>query len=109
MIKSRRMTWAGHVTRMGEKRNAYRILVGNPEGKHHWEDQDVGGWTILKLILERWDGMVGIQSIWLRIGPVEGSCEGGNEASGSIKRWEILEWLHNWQLLKKASAPSVSK
>jgi hypothetical protein len=27
------MTWAGHVTRMGEKRNAYRILVGNPEGR----------------------------------------------------------------------------
>jgi hypothetical protein len=27
MIKSRRMRWAGHVTRMGEKRNAYRILV----------------------------------------------------------------------------------
>jgi hypothetical protein len=33
MIKSRRMRWAGHVTRMGEKRNAYRILVGKPEGK----------------------------------------------------------------------------
>jgi hypothetical protein len=32
----------------GEKRNAYRILVGKPEGKSHWEDQDVGGWTILK-------------------------------------------------------------
>jgi hypothetical protein len=22
-----------------------------------------------------------------------------------VKRWEILEWLHNWQLLKKGSAP----
>jgi hypothetical protein len=33
MIKSRRMRWAGHVPRMGEKRNAYRILVGMPEGK----------------------------------------------------------------------------
>jgi hypothetical protein len=33
MIKSRRMRGAGHVTRMGEKSNAYRILVGNPEGK----------------------------------------------------------------------------
>jgi hypothetical protein len=31
MIKSKRM--AGHVARMGEKRNAYRILVGKPEGK----------------------------------------------------------------------------
>jgi hypothetical protein len=33
MIKSRRMTWAVHVARMGKKRNAYRILVGKPEGK----------------------------------------------------------------------------
>jgi hypothetical protein len=28
-----RMMGAGHVARMGEKRNAYRLLVGNPEGK----------------------------------------------------------------------------
>jgi hypothetical protein len=33
IIKSRRMRWAGHVARMGEKRNAYRILVKMPEGK----------------------------------------------------------------------------
>jgi hypothetical protein len=33
IIKSRRMRWAGTVARMGEKRNAYRILVGKPEGK----------------------------------------------------------------------------
>jgi hypothetical protein len=33
MIKSRRMRWAGHVARMVEKGNAYRILVGKPEGK----------------------------------------------------------------------------
>jgi hypothetical protein len=52
MIKSRRMRWAGHVARIGEKRNAYRILVGNPEGKRPLEDQDVGGWTISKWILE---------------------------------------------------------
>jgi hypothetical protein len=32
-IKSRRMRWVGHVARMGEKRNAYRILVVKPEGK----------------------------------------------------------------------------
>jgi hypothetical protein len=32
IIKSR-MRWAGHVARMGEKRNAYRLLVGKPEGK----------------------------------------------------------------------------
>jgi hypothetical protein len=33
IIKSRRMRWAGHVTRMGEKRNVYRLLVRKPEGK----------------------------------------------------------------------------
>jgi hypothetical protein len=33
MINSRRIGWAGHVARMREKRNAYRILVGKPEGK----------------------------------------------------------------------------
>jgi hypothetical protein len=33
MIKSRRMRWAGHAARMGERRNAYRILVGKPEVK----------------------------------------------------------------------------
>jgi hypothetical protein len=33
IIKSRRMRWAGHVARMGEKRNTFRLLVGKPEGK----------------------------------------------------------------------------
>jgi hypothetical protein len=33
IIKSRGMRWAGHVARIGEKRNAYRLLVGKPEGK----------------------------------------------------------------------------
>jgi hypothetical protein len=32
-IKSRRMRWVGHVARIREKMNAYRILVGKPEGK----------------------------------------------------------------------------
>jgi hypothetical protein len=58
VIKSRRMRWAGHVTRMWEKRNAHRILhIGywweSQKDRDHWEDQDVGGWTILKWILER--------------------------------------------------------
>jgi hypothetical protein len=44
-IKSRRMGWAGHVARMGEGRNVYRVLVGKLEGKRplgrprrRWED-----------------------------------------------------------------------
>jgi hypothetical protein len=32
-MKARRMRWAGHLARMGEKRNVYRLLVGNPEGR----------------------------------------------------------------------------
>jgi hypothetical protein len=44
-IKSGRMWWAGHVARMREERNVYRVLVGKPEGKRplgrprrRWED-----------------------------------------------------------------------
>jgi hypothetical protein len=56
IIKSWRMRWAGHAARMGEKRNAYRLLVGKPEGNrplgrpgHRWVDNirmDLGevGW-----------------------------------------------------------------
>ena len=43
--KSRRLRWAGHVLRMEQFRNAYRVLVGKPESKislerprHRWED-----------------------------------------------------------------------
>jgi hypothetical protein len=61
-IKTRRMRWAGHVTRMGEGRNVCRVLVGKPEGKRplgrprrRWEDgikMDIeetgwGGWIQL--------------------------------------------------------------
>jgi hypothetical protein len=51
---------------MGEKRNAYRLLVGKPEVKR--PDQDVGGWIILGWILERWDGVMWTGLVWLRIG-----------------------------------------
>jgi hypothetical protein len=67
MIKSRRMRWAGHVARMEQKKNAYRILMGNPEGKRRlvrprrrWVDN-------IKMDL-REDGVVWTGSIWLRIG-----------------------------------------
>jgi hypothetical protein len=33
VIKSRRLRWAGHVARMGERIDAYRALVGKPEGR----------------------------------------------------------------------------
>jgi hypothetical protein len=37
----------------GENREAYRVLVGKPEGKHTLEDLGVDGKTILKLILKK--------------------------------------------------------
>ncbi|KAJ4448583.1 hypothetical protein ANN_10602 [Periplaneta americana] len=84
-IKSRRLRWAGHVARMGESRNAYRVLVGRPEGKkslgrprRRWEDN-------IKMDLRRWDIMVEIGLILLRIGSMAGLCEGGNEPPGSLK------------------------
>jgi hypothetical protein len=38
---------------MEEKRSAYRVLVRKQKVRDHWEDQDVGGWSVLKWILER--------------------------------------------------------
>jgi hypothetical protein len=55
-IKSRRMRWAGHVARMGEGRNVYRVLMGKPEGKNHLEDQGVDGRMGSKWILARLAG-----------------------------------------------------
>jgi hypothetical protein len=48
MMKSRRMRWVGHVARMG--RNAYRILIGKQEERDYYENEEVGGWIILKWI-----------------------------------------------------------
>jgi hypothetical protein len=47
------MRWAGHVARMGEKRNACRILVEKPKGKRPLGRPKVGGKIILRWILKR--------------------------------------------------------
>jgi hypothetical protein len=62
-IKSRRMRWAGHVERIGEGRNVYRVSVGKPEGKDNLKDQGVDGrmgskWTLGRLV---W-GVCGVDS-----------------------------------------------
>jgi hypothetical protein len=62
------MSWAGHVARMGEKRNAYRLLVGKPEGKWQFGRPRRSRWIILGWILERWDGVMWTGFAWLRIG-----------------------------------------
>jgi len=75
VIKSRRMRWAAHVARMGERRGVYRILVGKHEGKRQlgrprrrWEDnikmdlQELGcgymDWTELAQVRDRWRSFV---------------------------------------------------
>jgi hypothetical protein len=77
IIKSRRMRRAGHVARIGEKRNAYRLLVGKPEGKrplgrprHRWVDNimmDLGevgcgdvAWIGLAQDRNRWRALVNL-------------------------------------------------
>jgi hypothetical protein len=74
---------------MGKKRNAYRILVGKPEGKRplgrprrRWVDN-------IKMCLREigWDGMD-----WIDLAQ---DRDHGNESLGSIKCWEVLEQLHN--------------
>ena len=77
VIKSRRMRWAGHVARMGEGRDMYRVLMGKPEGKRplgrprlRWEDnikmdlQEVGcggmDWIRLAQDRDRWRSLVNV-------------------------------------------------
>jgi hypothetical protein len=79
MIKSRRMRWAGHVARMGEKRNACRILVGKPEGKrplvrprHRWVNLTETGWDGMDSInlaqdRDQWRALVStVMNLWVR-------------------------------------------
>jgi hypothetical protein len=75
VIKSRRMRWAGHVTRRGEGKGVYRVLVGKPERKRpmgrprlKWEEnikmdlQKVGcgsmDWIELAQDRDRWRALV---------------------------------------------------
>jgi hypothetical protein len=82
-IKSRRMRWAGHVARMGEGRNVYRVLVGKAEGKgplersrYRWED---GIKMDLRVI--GWGGC-GVDSPGSGEGPLAGGGECGDDPSG---------------------------
>jgi hypothetical protein len=79
------MSWVRRVARVGEKINAYRVLVGKHEGNKPQEDINVYGTIILKHILEKWDWKYGFDSSGSGEGPVGGFCEHGNDPSGSMK------------------------
>jgi hypothetical protein len=66
MIKSRRMRLAGNVAPMG--RREMHIAYWSESQEKSLKDQDVGGWIILKWMLERYDGVVWTGLIWLGIG-----------------------------------------
>jgi hypothetical protein len=53
MIKSRRMRWASHVTRIGRRRMRVGYWWESQKEGDQWEDEDIGGWRLLKWILER--------------------------------------------------------
>jgi len=71
-IKSRRMRWAGRIACMGERRDIYRVLVGNMRERDHLGDASVDGRIILRLIFRKWDVGVRTGSSWLRIGTGSG-------------------------------------
>jgi hypothetical protein len=87
VIKSRRMSWAGHVARMGEGIGVYRFLVGRPEGRRplgrprrRWEDN-------IKVDVQE----VGCGSMdWIELAQNR-DCVCGNESSGAIKCGELLD------------------
>ena len=60
--------WAGHVASMGERRDAYKVLVGNLRERDHLKNPNVDGRIILKLIFEKWNGSECTVSISFRIG-----------------------------------------
>jgi hypothetical protein len=62
MIKSRRMKWARHAERIGEKSNAYRILVGEPEGEMP-PRSPVRRWRIILKWILCWGGIE-----WIHMG-----------------------------------------
>jgi hypothetical protein len=65
---SRRMRWTGHMARMGERRGAYRVLMGRPVGRRPLERPRNRGEAILKWIFKKQNERTWTRSNWFRIG-----------------------------------------
>jgi len=91
VIKSRRMRLAMQVARMGKRRGAYRVLVGEPEWERdHLEDPSVHRRIISRWIFRMWDAGHGLDSSISGQGQVVDCCKRGNEPSGSIRCGKFL-------------------
>jgi hypothetical protein len=78
---------------------------GNLRERDHLEDPGVDGRKILRWNFRKWDcGVMELTRAGSGWGQVAGTCECGDEPSGSIKCGEFLDWLRIGQLLKKDSA-----
>jgi hypothetical protein len=72
IIKTRRMTWVGHVAFIAARRDAYRFSLTNMGEREYLEDMGVVGRMLLKGIFKEWEAArTGL--IWLRIG-IDGVC-----------------------------------
>ncbi|KAJ4429019.1 hypothetical protein ANN_26015 [Periplaneta americana] len=106
-IKSRRLRWAGHVARMGKSRNAYRVLVGRPEGKRplgrprcRWENdikmdlREVGydgrDWINLAQDRDQWRAYVrAAMNLWFVISIMD--LAGGELALRTTPTWRTRD------------------
>ena len=69
VITSKRMRWAGHIAYMGERKDAYKVLVGNMRERDYLYDPGVDGRIILRWIFRNWDrGRAWTGLLWLRRG-----------------------------------------
>jgi hypothetical protein len=66
-IKSRRMRWARHVARMGDRRGAYRVWWRDQRARDHSEALGADR-IILKWIIKEWVGEAWTRLLWVRIG-----------------------------------------
>jgi len=65
--------------------------LGNLRERDHWGDPGLDGKIILRWIFRKWDVGYGLDRCGSGQGQMAGTCECGNEHSGSIKCWEFLD------------------
>jgi hypothetical protein len=76
------MRWAGHVARMGEGRNMYRVLVGKPGGKDQGVDERMGS---------KWIGWGGVE--WIHLAKDRDRCRAVVNAVMNLRVLPPRSWL----------------